>query len=295
MIEEILYQHLQSHTEELQEHLATFGKNMAIFNQEAPKDTDKGWGEGSQYGRIIYAIDMNDDPERDISGILSVEYECEDGKQAPEYVEPIIKELIDGYFFASTGTTIAAQWSATNYFTQPQEKVIGVTLTFNLLAFPEQLTTDPDPIALLNTWTKQELVPTINKPLNVIGLDKVGSVWKPTDETPAIYWRLLSTNPCVWIPSTYNCSWFDAQIQCHILSPNKNVMLRIARDIQQILTIKKRLIFEDNSPLMVDRNIRMLDGDPLKKGQLTLDGTYGVLTPRSPSEPIRHIYTKGGA
>lgn len=289
MIEAALQQHLQSQTKILSPYLTTYSGMMAIFNQEAPPDTDGRWEKKSQYGRIIYAVDLSDDPERKYSGTLVVDVQCENGKQIPEEMEPIVRELIDGYFFSTPETTIAAQWSASNYFTEPTEKVVGVTLTFGLLAFPKQTTIEPDPIRLINKWTKEELPTIIGKEIHVIGHDELEPAWKPTAENPAIYWRLSATNPCSWIPDTYHCSWRTATVYGHILCPDKNMTTNIARNITNTLTMKKRLIFEDVSPLMVDRNIRInLASDEFRTGQITLEATYGLLRTYPQVSPINN-------
>ena len=282
MIEAALYTHLQSQNEVLSPYLTRYSGAMAIFNQEAPADTDKRWeNPKSQYGRIVYAVDLNDDPERKYSGNLIVDVQCEDGKQIPEEIEPIVRDLIDGYFFSTSETTMSAQWNASNYFTEPTEKIVGVTLTFGLLAFPRQTTIEPDPIRLINKWTKEELTKAIGKEIAVIGHDALEDAWKPTNEKPAVYWRLANTDKCNWIPDTYSCCWRTAVVFGHIIVPDKDVCAIIARTIANVLTLKKRLIFEDVSPLMVDRNIRVnLGNDEFRVGQITMDATYGILTER---------------
>lgn len=310
MIEKALYEHLQSQTDLLEKHLATYCGKMAIFNQEAPDDHDPGWGSfgeeeyeyedddevsepESQYGRIVFALDLSDDPQRKYSGTLAVDVMCEDGAQIPEELEPIVRQLIDGYFFSEEDLTISAQWSASNYFTQPTEKVVGVTLTFGLLAFTKQTTNDPDPIALINAWTKDELDKMLGKPVRVIGCDHMESAWKPTNENPAIYWRLDNITPCGWIPDTYNCSWKTAIVYGHVLAGDKNENAKIARIIDNTLTLKKRLIFDDDAPLMVDRNIRVnLGNDQLRVGQIVLEATYGILNIPKQAEPLQNINTK---
>lgn len=288
MIERTLYQHLQNCTE-LAPFLAEHSGKMAIFNQEAPPDMDKGWDHGSQYGRIVFAVDMTDDPDRKISGVLQVDFMCESDKQDPNEVEPIIRPLMDGYFFKSTEGTIAAQWRASNYFTTTTEKIIGVTLTYDLLAFPNQTTIEPDPIALLNKWTSTSLEGVV-----VIGHDYLPDVWKPAEKSVAIYWKLGQILPCSWINDTYNCSWQTAVISGHIMAPDENTAVLIARWIKSTLTVKKRLIFDDNAPLMVDRNIRVnATLDMLRTGQITLEATYGILTPPPPYNPLWHLSVNG--
>lgn len=309
MIEEALYKHLQDQDDILGPYLAKYCGKMAIFNQEVPPDTDPGWGDGygygydeddeeeekeSQYGRIVFAMDLSEDPERKYSGILAVDIQCEKDIQEPEVLEPIVRSLIDGYFFSTKDITIAAQWSASNYFTEPTEKVVGVTLTFGLLAFTKQTTIEPDPIALLNRWTKNEFADTVQKHIRVIGYDTVDEAWKPSNEEPAIYWRLSNITNCSWIPDTYNCSWHTAVVYGHILAPDKDVCAIIARMLNNRLTIKKRLIFEDQSPLMVDRNIRVdLGRDQMRIGQITIDATYGILNDPRPYTPIDSINMNG--
>lgn len=291
MIEAQVREHLIKQ-EALSQYMATYAGAMAVFNQEAPADTDSKWGKGSQYGRIVFFIDMKDDPQRQISGTMGVDLYCEKGaKQVPEEIEPILRPLIDGYFFSNEEVTIAAQWKTTQYFTEPSKKVVGATLMFDLLAFPNQLTSDPDPIALINQWTSKDLPAVLGIPeVRVIGCDGLPSAWKPTNELPAIYWRLGNIRKCSWIPDTYNCSWETATLHGHVMAPEAATATKIARAIEHTLTIKKRLIFEDLAPLMIDRNIQVSPAnDPLRTGQISLDGTYGILNIKPEGQKMNHI------
>lgn len=278
MIEQALYKHLQAQ-DVLAPYLAKYSEAMAIFNQTAPSDTDSKWHRGSQYGRIVFAVDLNDDPDREIGMQLLVDIMCMDGEQYPEDVEPIVRHLIDGYFFSAIDTTtFSAQWKSSKYFTEPTSKVCGVTLTFELLAFPTQLTIDPDPIKLINKWTSEELSEISDKQITVIGQDALPEAWKPTDDAPAVYWRLGNIQKCNFIPDTYNCSWQTATLHGHIMAPSKNTAIFLSRLIDNTLQLKKRLIFDDNSPLMVDRSIRVSpDADQMRAGQVTIEATYGIL------------------
>ena len=80
MIEQALYEHLKSQSV-LKPYLATYNDAMAIFNQEVPSDTDNLWNEGPQYGRIVFAVDLQGDHERTMGGVLAVDIMCdEDGE-----------------------------------------------------------------------------------------------------------------------------------------------------------------------------------------------------------------------
>lgn len=290
MIEAQVRQHLVQQAD-LEPFMATYAGSIAVFNQEAPPDTDPEWSRGSQYGRIVFYIDMQDDPQRNISGTMGVDIYCENGKQVPEEIEPILRPLIDGYFFSTEAVTIAAQWRSTQYFTDPTQKVVGATLLFDLLDFPMQETTDPDPIALFNDWTKKDLPEIIRvREIRVIGRDKLPDAWKPTNELPAVYWRNGETRNCVWIPETYTCTWETAVVWGHIMASDNATATKIARLIQNTLITKRRLIFDDMAPLMIDRNINVTPAnDPLRVGIINLEATYGILNVKPPSPPFHNI------
>lgn len=292
MIETQVRQHL-IHQAELTPFMATYNGEMAVFNQEAPADTSKGWGDGSQYGRIVFYLDMQDDPQRNISGTMGIDLYCESGKQIPEEIEPILRSLIDGYFFSNAFVTISTKWRSTQYFTDPTEKVIGATLIFDILDFPNQLTTDPDPIKLLNNWTILD-VPNLIGATNVfvIGKDELPAAWKPTNEIPAVYWRIGEIKNCSWIPDTYACSWETATIWGHVMAADDSTAVKIARVIQNTLITKRRLIFDDMAPLMIDKNIGTTPAnDPMRVGIINIEATYGILNIQPPCDKVNHIYT----
>lgn len=287
MIESALRNHLIEQTI-LTPYLASWNSELAIFNQEAPPDTDQNWNR--QYGRIVYMVDATGDPERVLGATLSVDFMCEKGVHDPTEVEPIIRSLIDGYFFTQDGYTMMAQWQTSNYFVEQNEKIFGVTLKFRLLAFPQSETGDPDPVLLLNSWSEDGLAEYLGKTVKVIGHnDGISGAWKPTTEEPAIYWRISNVAKCSWIPDTYAVIWQDATLQGHVFASDVNNELKICRVIDNILQRRESLLFDDGSPLFVDRNIRIsTSNDPLRTGQISIIGTYGILRVLDAS-PIRHI------
>lgn len=294
MIEAQVREHLIKQ-EDLKPYMATYADNMAVFNQEAPDDTDPGWGQKSQYGRIVFYINMQDDPQRNISGTMGVDLYCESGaEQVPEEIEPILKKLIDGYFFTNEEVTMAVQWNSTQYFSEPTKKVVGATLMFSLMDFPKQETIEPDPIRLINSWSAEDLPSILGvEEIRVIGRADLPGAWKPTNQVPAIYWRIGDIQKCGWIPDTYHCSWETASIWGHVMAPDNATATKIARVIENTLTIKKRLIFEDNAPLMIDRNIRVTPtNDPLRQGQISLEGTFGILSGKTVGTQMKNISIK---
>lgn len=285
MIEQALHEHL-SVQEALYPYLASYNNGPAIFNQEAPSDADGLWGSGSQYGRIVFAVDIQGDPERTMGGTLVVDIMCKDDEQVPEEIEPLVRAMIHGYFFSSGTFTVAAQWKNSSYFTQPTDKVLGCTVTFDLLGFPVLTTSSPDVIDRANRWTSDNF-----EKIHVINHDTLpATAWKPTEGDSAVYWRLVTDNPADWIRETFQTIWRTATIKCHIFSADNAAASSVARDIITKLYTVKRLMKEGESPIIVCRRNKVDNGaDPLKTGQVTVEATYGVIVHYSDGKVIENI------
>ena len=271
MIEEALLNHLSAQTE-LTDFLTTFADAPAVFNQEAPADTNGAWAPGPQYGRIVFAVDVQGDPARTLGGLLAVDIMCKEDEQYPEEIEPIIRKLIHGYFFSSGTFIVAAQFKNSNYFTQPKDHVTGCTVSFDLLAFPVLTTNGLNAIARLNEWTSQM------DGIYVINHDKLPSpAWKPGTGESAVYWRCLRIGPSSKIRDRYATIWRTATIKGHIFSEDLATATDVAEDIMFRLYADKRLLKPGESPIMVDDNVTLDNGaDPLRTGQVTVAATYGI-------------------
>lgn len=288
MIEQALYQHLQAQ-EDLRPYLAEYNSKMAIFNQEAPADSDPLWSDGPQYGRIVFTVDLQGDPERTMGGMLTVVIECMEDEQFPEEIEPILRPLIHGYFFCRKKFVSAAQWRDTSYFTEPTQKVTRCVVTFDLLAFPIITTSTPDVVARLNEWTAR--FPNVHV-INHAPLPT--QAWKPSGGEAAVYWRRVSVNPAGWIPDTYQTIWRTATIRGHIFAEPTEIAT-LSEKILIGLYAAKRLLKDGEAPIMVNRKNTTNDGaDPLRTGQLTVEATYGVIVAFEPDpeqeRTIRNIH-----
>lgn len=285
MIEQSLYEHLIAQTA-LTDFLGKYGDKPAVFNQEAPPDNDANWIPEKQYGRIVFSVDIQGDPERAMGGTLAVDIICKDGAQFPEEIEPIARKLIHGYFFSSGDFTVAAQWKNSSYFTEPTEEVVGCTIAFELLAFPVITTDDPDIIARINAWTASQF-----QAIHVINFSKLpASAWKPSEQKSAVYWRLVQDSPAGWIPDTYQTTWRTAIVRCHIFSETNAIASFVARDIIKKLYVDKRIIKSGETPIMVNRrNTTDLAADPLRTGQVSVEATYAIVTQWGTDETLQHI------
>ncbi len=285
MIEKALFEHLKSQ-ETLARMLTTYNDAPAVFNQEAPSDTDPMWRKGPQYSRIVFAEDLQGDPERTMGGTLVVDIMCQkNGEHFPEDIEPIVRELIDGYFFANGTFTVSAQWKNSQYFTEPKDQVIGCTVAFELLAFPVLTTIQPDVIDRLNEWSSNR------ENLFVINHDKLPrDAWKPSGSEVAIYWRKMNEKPAGWIKDTYATIWRTASVRGHIFAETEAIAETIGRQLVTALYASKRLMKDGEVPIMVNRNNSLNSGaDALRTGQLTVEATYGIIIYESPKGTIDHI------
>ena len=288
MIEQALYEHLVAQTE-LAQYLATYNGVPAVFNQEAPADRDALWGDGPQYGRIVFAVDIKGDPERTMGGTLAVDILCKENEQFPEVIEPVIRPLIHGWFFSSGTFTVEAQWKTSSYFTEPTDQVTGCTVVFDLLAFPLMTTGSPDVIARINAWTS-----TIAG-LHVINYAELpATAWTPDGTDSAVYWRLVDDAPAVWIPDTFQTIWRTSTIRCHIFSKDHATADAVARSIITQLYTDKRLMKQGESPIMVNQRNQINSGaDPLRTGQVTVEATYGIIVYEEASKDLTNIEVRG--
>lgn len=289
MIEQALYQHLQEQ-DSLRPFLAEYDSKMAIFNQCAPSDQDDAWGDGTQYGRIVFTVDLSGDPERTMGGRLTLDILCQDGEQFPEEIEPILRPLIHGYFFCKEKFVVSAQWKDTKPFTEPANHISGCTVIFDLLAFPVS-NYAPNVVNQFNEWSSSF------ENLHVINRDPLpAAAWKPCDGQSAVYWRIAREEQCRFIPTTFSTVWMTAIVKGYIFSETPAEAAEVANRLKLRLYADKRLkkdgviLRAGESPVMVDRNVTVDNGaDPLRVGQMTVEATYGTVVYYEPRETIEHI------
>ena len=287
-MEEIIFQYLCD-CEELTNLITSYEGIPAIFQSKAPDDTDNGWDDESQYPRLVFDLSMQSDAERKVSGQMMIDVMCEDKAEGIqiEDIESVVKAAVDGCFFSSSDLTISAQWRNSNPFEQGDDDVIGTTLVFDVMAYPKQITTDPDPIAATNLWLK-----TLYQDANVIGKDELPTTWKPTNESPAIYCSLFRLGESTRMKSTYAVDWIGAELHIYVMAPSESVRATISKQIIQILTHATRIMLNDGSPMLIDKATANLAADPLRTGQVIVNATYGVLTEKSGIK-LQHAYTSG--
>lgn len=286
-MESIIYTYLCEKFKE-KDMLAQYNDVPAVFNTKVPDDVDDNWNNGSQYPRCVFELKMQADPERKISGRLYVDVMCENETESvqPEELESIVKSAVDGCFFSNKELTISAQWDSSDTFSEKDNKLSGITLVFDIMAYPVQYTESPDPILSTNLWLK-----TIYQKAYVIGEDGLPATWKPTDTAPALYCRLVNLGEGR-MPSTAAVTWIGANIRINVMAPSEHIRSRITRQIVQLLTNATRIMLDDGSPMLLDHITANMGADPLREGQITIKSTYGVLNDFS-GTPLKHAYVSG--
>lgn len=288
MFEEILNEHLLK-CKELTKYLTRFNNEPAIFNQKAPDDMSEEWEDDNQYGRLVFFVNMQADTERKISGTLEIDVHLLNELEI-ETIAETVKTYVDGYFFSGKSETIFAKWNSTRYMDTPDKKVTIAAVLFTLIAFPSQLSEEPDPIKLVNEWTR-ELLPEVR----LIGYDTdLPAVWKPTKHSPAVYWRKAKVYLCEQIPSMFAGNWYTAQMYAHIFTVDREVSNVLAEKMCNTLDMRKALRFSDDTCMRVDNNNQVQpNADELRVGQLSVEGDYCVLRKKPKAELLKNIIING--
>lgn len=283
MIEQIITDYLRG-SPALTRALARYGGVPAVFCQKSPGDTDPRWEQGHQFPRAVYLLDLAGDPQREREGTLAVDLFCLP-PTAPEDLEPLVREWVDGRFFSGGEQVLSAAWRASNYFTEPTEKVDGVTVLFDLVEYPVQEIDGPDPVLLLNRYVHEQYPQAA-----IIGLGGWEEpVVTPSRERPVFYSMLTGLAPCAQIPDTFHCIWRTASLQLHIAAGDRQVELAIADRLAVDLARKRRLFFPDKGPMMIDPPKIQPSTSPQRTPYLTLEGNFGILREQDPASAMEHI------
>lgn len=284
-LEELIYKRFTD-SKELTSHLTTYSGLPAIFSPEAPEENQTGWGGHTQYPKIIYNFDMQANEERNSVGTLSVSLLCLNTADiVPEDIEPKVKKCLkDVLLKPEGGTPYCFTWARTDAFTIQEKKndlIIGSDIRFDILEYPCQETTDPDPIMAVNRYIKERYPECI-----VIGMDRMQEIIEAEKEHPVIYCRLMSSEKAT---ETNTVAWMDGRIAVHVLCPDSEKRMKIAAAITNQISLDGEIIMLDNSPMFIQRLQANYKSDYMKDGQILITGRYGLLRYKSRKHVIRKV------
>ena len=295
-LSELIYKRL-SDTEALTGKLCTFMDKPAIFSPEAPEDNQEGWG-GAQYPKVIFNYDLLADEKRHSTGTLTVTLLCQNTADVkPDSIEAqIIKALCDVVLKPDNGIPYCFAWSRTEGFTIDEKSAaftIGSDIRFDIIEYPSQITTDPDPVIAVCQYIKEIYPESV-----LIGYDRLEEITEVTNEKPVIYCRLLSTENT---GITYTIAWMDCNMAVHVLCPAGDTRLAYLSGINTKLAVDGEVTLFDGSPMHV-KHLKMNNtSDYLKSGQITFTGKYGIVRAQEMQKPLNEmnnnlkVDNKGGA
>jgi hypothetical protein len=297
MLETLLVKQMREDTQ-IAGMLAAYKGKPAFFMQKAPPDTDTGWGKPC-YPRCDYNVDTRYNPERKSDGTLSVNVWCTTSSQfMPEDIERRIVELINGTFYTEAGqATVCAVWQRSDAFITDADvstgvpETLGVTITFDVMMFPAQITSDPDPVWAFNKRTK-DMYPEAM----VIAWDTLPAIWRPSDDSPAIYWRFAGYAENAQM-SSYAVSWYNGSFAAHVIAGSVIERNRWVKSLEEALQIVGEVELADGMPVLIQQISIRHDADPLRDGQIAVTGMYGANAQHRKEAaqiPLNHIITKGG-
>jgi len=185
----------------------------------------------------------------------------------------------------SGGITYCFAWSRTEAFTIDGKKgnvVTGSEVRFDILQYPSQETSDPDPVMALNSYIKKLYPGCI-----VMGHDRMEEITEASAGQPVIYCRLVSAEKS---RETNTVAWMDARIAVHILCPDSSIRIKTASGISNSLSLDGEVIMLDNSPMRINRLQTDYKSDYLEDGQVFITGHYGILRYHAAGHCLRDAF-----
>ena len=268
-LEDLIYKRMCD-SEDLQRLLASYQKSPAVFYQSAPDDTSEGWASKKQYPRIDYVIDYQANPERKTNGVITLNIYCTTSGAPPEDIEPLVRDLLNDMFLSPTdGAPYAITWARTDAFEiKGDAQIIGVTVTFDIYAFPSHETVDPDPIQTMNLYVEKLFLSAI-----VIGGSKeIPESFQPTSKTPVFYFRLVGLD---LDRETNTVAWMNGTIACHIFAGGEEV--KYLKALADQMALAGEVIMPDTSPMFIRRLQADTSLNALVTGQLQISTQFGIL------------------
>lgn len=289
-LSELIYKRFTA-SKGLTKYLTTFDGNPAVFSPEAPENNQEGWGDKTQYPKVVYNYDMQANEERNSVGTLAVSLLCQNTAEVvPEAIEPEVRKCLrDVILTPEGGTPYCFAWARTDSFTVEDKTenpymTIGCEVRFDILEYPSQETSDPDPIMAISKYIKG-----IYPECLIMGYDRMKEITEATAKRPVIYCRLLSADKA---EETNTVAWMDGRIAVHILCPDSRIRLKMAAAIANSISLDGEIIMLDYSPMFIKRLQANYRSDYLKDGQIFVTGHYGLLRYKGKGHSLQAARTR---
>lgn len=284
-LEQLIYKRF-SGSQELTGYLASFAGGPAVFSTRSPEADHEGWSGNTQYPQIVYNLDMQANEERKSVGTLVVTLICQNTMEIlPEAVEAEVKKCLrDVLLKPEGGSPYAFAWAGTDgYSIDGKENggIIGSKMRFDMFEYPDQETTDPDPVVAVNRYIKE-----LDLDCLVIGLDRIDDITEISKEVPVVYCRNVTMDKGT---ETNTVVWMDSGIAVHVLCPDNEIRIKIEAAIANQLSLAGEISMLDQSPVSIKQLQVNYRSDHLKDGQILVTLHYGLLKYRQKKHRIVEI------
>lgn len=255
----------------IKENMAEYAGTPAIFAVEFPSDQQPGWGGKTQYPRICYRFDMQVNQKRSSAGILRFAIYTLKDLCVMNIIEEIVRRCFkDVLMKPSDQAPFCVSWASSEDYQMEGPGVMCREVSFDILEYPDQMTTDPDPVMAVGTFIKEMYQESI-----VLGIDRIGDYVDSSDK-PVFFCRLQdiqsTTGHCM-----NSISWFECRVAVHLLHPDSSKRLKMIAAIHQCMTMKEEIIMLDQSPMQMKELHVNNTADYLREGQFVVAGKYGCL------------------
>lgn len=244
-----------------------------IFNQKAPYDVDT----AQNYPMVILNAERLTNALHGVSGALTAEIICSQQTIAPEVIERLVRQSLEGVFFNGEEIFLL-KWQKSEPFTEPAAErlalIVGLEVTFEIREFPCAETSTPDAVQALNDWVK----------IFVITRTPFEEFFIPTPDEPAIYFETQQTK---MTSQTHAVTWLESIVKGHLFAPTVSARRKWLTLLSNKLATVKAIKLRDDSPCRIDSFEVDFAADELD-GQIKITCTYGLPRPEIISTPINH-------
>ena len=270
-LNQLLQKRLSEYTE-LTDLLTKFAGKPAVFSTEAPTDQMQGWQNGVQYPRVTYTADMQANAERNSQGTLTVACYTDKTSLIILSLASAVKDAMRDTLLCPTDDTgpFAFAWARTDGFSLPDVNTMGQIITFDIVEYPDQTTTDPDPQIALSRFVKKKFPDYF-----VLGLDKPDEILE-TGDKPLFYVEVIRLRSTTG-PTMNTVQWLLADMRVHVLYPNSAVRQKLCAACAELIAKEEDVPLDDLSPLTIVSSEYDATADYLRTGQIAVSTSYGIL------------------
>lgn len=281
-LEELIRKRL-AESKELTELLTEYADGPAIFFGDAPDDNQRGWKGRKTMPRITFTYDTMADKERKSAGSLYVSIYCKnsgEGAAFPEDIVPSVTKLLRDVFFAPDDFGIfCCSWKSTDSFSVNEKpgsnvaytnnQVVGCDVIFDILEYPDQTSTDPDPVMALNEYIADVLGEAV-----VLYRHNIPDCIEASNDQPVVYVRNAGYSLA---RQTNTVSWMKGTLYVHLVCPDSSVRMKMITALANKIASAGEIIMLDGSPMFISAIEGDNSADYMVSGQMKLETAYGVL------------------